>query len=112
MSALLPHVIDLSTNHNVDSFVRTVRLIEAELERRQREFKASRGARISTPIAWHAGSQSNVTAADTAADWSIIDEFSELLSSETGKAEPVVAGKRHPGGRRTGRAPAVGHAEL
>ena len=46
LSARLPHVIDLSTNHNVDSFVRSVRLIEAEMERRQRRVQGGRGPQL------------------------------------------------------------------
>lgn len=83
LSALLPHVIDLSTNHNVDSFVRTVRLIEAELERRQREFK---GVGAPNFDAYRAARTANGSLLPIPRLLIIIDEFSELLSSETGKA--------------------------
>ncbi len=83
LSALLPHVIDLSTNHNVDSFVRTVRLIEAELERRQREFK---GVGAPNFDAYRAARQANPSLLPIPRLLIVIDEFSELLSSETGKA--------------------------
>ena len=83
LSALLPHVIDLSTNHNVDSFVRTVRLIEAELERRQREFK---GVGAPNFDAYRAARQANPSLPPIPRLLIVIDEFSELLSSETGKA--------------------------
>ena len=83
LSALLPHVIDLSTNHNVDSFVRTVRLIEAELERRQREFK---GVGAPNFDAYRAARRSDPSLLAIPRLLVIIDEFSELLSSETGKA--------------------------
>ena len=83
LSALLPHVIDLSTNHNVDSFVRTIRLMVAELERRQREFKS-----IGVPNfdAYRAARRSDPSLLAIPLLLVIIDEFSELLSSETGKA--------------------------
>ena len=83
LSALLPHVIDLSTNHNVDSFVRTVRLIEAELERRQREFK---GVGAPNFDAYRAARQAKPSLLAIPRLLIIIDEFSELLSSESGKA--------------------------
>ena len=83
LSALLPHVIDLSTNHNVDSFVRTVRLIEAELERRQREFK---GVGAPNFDAYRAARQAKPSLLPIPRLLIIIDEFSELLSSEIGKA--------------------------
>ena len=83
LSALLPHVIDLSTNHNVDSFVRTVRLIEAELERRQREFK---GVGAPNFDAYRAARRASPSLRPIPRLMVIIDEFSELLSSETGKA--------------------------
>ena len=83
LSALLPHVIDLSTNHNVDSFVRTVRLIEAELERRQREFK---GVGAPNFDAYRAARQAEPSLLSIPRLLIVIDEFSELLSSEVGKA--------------------------
>ena len=83
LSALLPHVIDLSTNHNVDSFVRTVRLIEAELERRQREFK---GVGAPNFDAYRAARTADESLLPIPRLLIIVDEFSELLSSETGKA--------------------------
>ena len=83
LSAQLPHVIDLSTNHNVDSFVRTVRLIEAELERRQRAFKAVGAPNFD---AYRAARGANASLLPVPRLLVVIDEFSELLSSETGKA--------------------------
>lgn len=83
LSAQLPHVIDLSTNHNVDSFVRTVRLIEAELERRQRAFKAVGAPNFD---AYRAAREANAFLLPIPRLLVVIDEFSELLSSETGKA--------------------------
>ena len=83
LSALLPHVIDLSTNHNVDSFVRTVQLIEAELERRQREFK---GVGAPNFDAYRVARRASPSLLPIPRLMVIIDEFSELLSSETGKA--------------------------
>ena len=83
LSAQLPHVIDLSTNHNVDSFVRTVRLIEAELERRQRAFKSVGAPNFD---AYRAARESNPSLLPVPRLLVVIDEFSELLSSETGKA--------------------------
>ena len=83
LSAMLPHVIDLSTNHNVDSFVRTVRLIEAEQQRRQHEFK---GVGAPNFDAYRAARRANPSLRPIPRLMVIIDEFSELLSSETGKA--------------------------
>ena len=83
LSALLPHVLDLSTNHNVDYFVRTVRLIEAELERRQREFI---GVGAPNFDAYRAAREADGAVLPIPRLLIIIDEFSELLSSETGKA--------------------------
>ena len=83
LSALLPHVIDLSTNHNVDSFVRTVRLIEAELQRRQHELK---GVGAPNFDAYRAARRADPSLRPIPRLLVIIDEFSELLSSETGKA--------------------------
>ena len=83
LSALLPHVIDLSTNHNVDSFVRTVRLIEAELERRQREFKSVGAPNFD---AYGAARRADRSLMPIPRLLIVVDEFSELLSSETGKA--------------------------
>ncbi|MCB0965472.1 MAG: FHA domain-containing protein [Ilumatobacter sp.] len=82
LSARLPHVIDLSTNHDVDSFVRTVRLIEAEMQRRQRSFK-----QVGAPNfdAYRAARRSDPSLAPVPRLLVIVDEFSELLSSETGK---------------------------
>ncbi len=83
LSAQLPHVIDLSTNHNVDSFVRTVRLIEAELERRQRVFKTVGAPNFD---AYRAAREADHSLLPMPRLLVVIDEFSELLSSETGKA--------------------------
>ena len=83
LSAQLPHVVDLSTNHNVDSFVRAVRLIEAELERRQRAFKAAGAPNLD---AYRAARDANPWLLPIPRLLVVIDEFSELLSSETGKA--------------------------
>ena len=83
LSAQLPHVIDLSTNHNVDSFVRTVRLIEAEMLRRQRAFKAVGAPNFD---AYRAARDSKPSLQPVPRLLVVIDEFSELLSSETGKA--------------------------
>ena len=83
LSARLPHVIDLSTNHNVDSFVRTVRLIEAEMRRRQQEFK-----KVGAPnfAAYHAARRAKPSISAIPRLLVIVDEFSELLSSEVGRA--------------------------
>ena len=83
LSARLPHVIDLSTNHDVDSFVRSIHLINAELERRQREFK-----RVGAPNldAYRAARRSTPSLKPVPRLLIVIDEFSELLSSETGRA--------------------------
>ncbi len=82
LSARLPHVIDLSTNHNVDSFVRTVRLIEAEMQRRQHAF-----GEVGAPNfdAYRAARQAKPGLLAVPRLLVIIDEFSELLSSESGR---------------------------
>ena len=83
LSARLPHVIDLSTNHDADSFVRTVQLIEAEMRRRQHEFK-----KVGAPNfdAYRAARRSQPSVPAIPRLLLIVDEFSELLSSEAGKA--------------------------
>ena len=83
LSARLPHVIDLSTNHDVDSFVRCIHLINAELERRQREFKKVGAPNLD---AYRAARQSSPSLIPIPRLLIVIDEFSELLSSETGRA--------------------------
>ncbi|MAT04031.1 MAG: hypothetical protein CL424_03185 [Acidimicrobiaceae bacterium] len=82
LSARLPHVIDLSTNHDVDSFVRTVRLIEAEMQRRQHAF---RGVGAPNFDAYRAARRADPSLPAVPRLLVIVDEFSELLSSETGK---------------------------
>ena len=83
LSARLPHVIDLSTNHDVDSFVRCIHLINAELERRQREFKKVGAPNLD---AYRAARRSTPSLMPIPRLLIVIDEFSELLSSETGRA--------------------------
>ena len=82
LSAQLPHVIDLSTNHDVDSFVRTVRLIEAEMQRRQHEFGTVGAPNFD---AYRAARQADPSLTPIPRLLVIIDEFSELLNSESGK---------------------------
>lgn len=83
LSARLPHVIDLSTNHDVDSFVRTVQMINAEMRRRQHEFK-----KVGAPNfdAYRAARRTRSSIPPIPRLLLIVDEFSELLSSEAGKA--------------------------
>lgn len=83
LSARLPHVIDLSTNHDVDSFVRCIHLINAELERRQREFKKAGAPNLD---AYRAARRSTPSLMPVPRLMIVIDEFSELLGSEAGKA--------------------------
>ena len=83
LSARLPHVVDLSTNHNVDSFERTVRLVDAELHRRERVFKSVGAPNLD---AYLAARRSDASLQPVPRLLLIVDEFSELLSSETGKA--------------------------
>ena len=83
LSARLPHVVDLSTNHDVDSFARCVQLIDAELERRQREFKNAGAPNLDAYLAARRATPSLMPIPRLLI---VIDEFSELLSSETGKA--------------------------
>ena len=83
LSARLPHVIDLSTNHDVDSFVRSIHLINAELERRQREFRKVGAPNLD---AYRVARRSTPSLIPIPRLLIVIDEFSELLSSETGRA--------------------------
>ena len=83
LSARLPHVVDLSTNHDVDSFVRTIQLIEAELRRRQHEFKAVGAPNFD---AYSVARRAKPQLPPIPRLLLIVDEFSELLSSEAGKA--------------------------
>ena len=82
LSARLPHVIDLSTNHNVASFTRSVTLLEAELERRQRAFK-----KVGAPNfdAYHTKRATEASLPAIPRLLVVIDEFSELLSSDSGR---------------------------
>lgn len=82
LSARLPHVIDLSTNHDVASFTRSVSLMEAELERRQREFKSVGAPNFD---AYRAAREADASLPPIPRLLVVIDEFSELLSSDSGK---------------------------
>ncbi|WP_419554824.1 FtsK/SpoIIIE domain-containing protein [Candidatus Poriferisodalis sp.] len=83
LSARLPHVVDLSTNHDVDSFVRTVRLLDSEIRRREQMFKNAGAPNFD---AYRAARRVDASLQPVPRLLLIVDEFSELLSSETGKA--------------------------
>lgn len=83
LSARLPHVVDLSTNHDVDSFERTVRLIDAELHRRERVFRSVGAPNLD---AYRAARRADPSLQPVPRLLLLVDEFSELLSSEAGKA--------------------------
>ena len=82
LSARLPHVVDLSTNLDVDAFVRTVQLVEAEMRRRQDQVRS-----IGAPNfdAYHAARADDPSLPPLPRLLVVIDEFSELLSSDEGR---------------------------
>ena len=81
----LPHVIDLSTNHDVHSFVRTVSLIEAELKRRQKLLDQVGSDGVPNFGAYHVARRSDPGLPPLPRLVVVVDEFSELLSSDVGK---------------------------
>lgn len=82
LSARLPHVVDLSTNQNVDLFVRNVQLIEAEMQRRQRMFRDAGAPNLD---AYHAARAKDASLHAVPRLLIVVDEFSEMLRSETGR---------------------------
>lgn len=79
----VPHVISLTTNADVDRFSRTIELLVAEQRRRQRVFAACGAANID---AYAAVRRSDPSALPMPRLLVVVDEFGELLSTETGKA--------------------------
>jgi len=82
LSARLPHVIDLSTNHDVAAFLRTIRLIQAELQRRQLMMQAQGAANLD---AYRSARSQQPSLKPLPRLLVVVDEFSELLSSPEGK---------------------------
>jgi len=80
----LPHVLDLATNQDPAGFARTVALLSAEVQRRQRKLIE---AEVTDIRSYH---EQRRAKPDAAAPMPrlllVIDEFAELLDSEVGKA--------------------------
>jgi len=81
----LPHVIELLADHDVDSFVRTVSLLEAELRRRQKLMDTVGDGGVPNFEAYQAARRSYPGLTPLPRLVVVVDEFSELLSSEIGK---------------------------
>lgn len=80
--AQLPHVIDLSTNTNIESFERTTALLNAELIRRQEHFRQAGAPNLD---AYRSARASNPALTPIPRLLVVVDEFGELLASDTGK---------------------------
>ncbi len=81
LTAQLPHVIDLSTNLDVDRFQRTIDLLQAEQLRRQRLLRG----RASDLDAYRRLRPTDPALPPLPRLLVVIDEFSELLASDDGR---------------------------
>jgi S-DNA-T family DNA segregation ATPase FtsK/SpoIIIE len=80
--AQLPHVIDLSTNSDIASFERTVALLKAELVRRQECFRSVGAPNLD---AYRSAVAQDPRLVRVPRLLVVVDEFGELLATETGK---------------------------
>lgn len=78
----LPHVIDVTTNLDIEDFERTIKLLHAEQERRQALFGQ---AGTSNLAAYRAARASRPELGAVPLLLVIVDEFSELLAHESGR---------------------------
>lgn len=81
LSARLPHVIDLSTNQDADGFARTIQLLQAEIERRQRLCGTAPNL-----DAYRVARQADPKLEPLPRLLVIVDEYGEMLSTEVGKS--------------------------
>ena len=80
----LPHVLDVSSNQDLDGFERTIRLLAAELRRRQQLFERAGVANLD---AYRVARQRDTGLVPMPRLVALIDEFGEMLSSEVGKEQ-------------------------
>ncbi len=78
----LPHVIDVTTNLDIEDFERTIKLLHAEQERRQALFGQ---AGTSNLAAYRAARATRPELGPVPLLLVIVDEFSELLAHESGR---------------------------
>ncbi|MEM9611491.1 MAG: FtsK/SpoIIIE domain-containing protein [Actinomycetota bacterium] len=78
----LPHVIDVTTNLDIEDFERTIRLLHAEQERRQALFGQ---AGTSNLAAYRSARATRPELGPVPLLLVIVDEFSELLAHESGR---------------------------
>lgn len=78
----LPHVLEVTSNQDLDRFERTIRLLSAELERRQRCFQAANVANLDAYRIGRTGSPSLPPVPRLVV---LVDEFGEMLSSDIGR---------------------------
>lgn len=83
LAAGFPHTVNLSTNADIGLFVRTTALLNAELRRRQSRFREAGAANLE---AYRAARSRTPALEPIPALLVIVDEFSELLATDEGKA--------------------------
>jgi S-DNA-T family DNA segregation ATPase FtsK/SpoIIIE len=85
LTAALPHVIALATNQNIDNFERTINLLAAEHERRERIFEREAG--VATIEGYRTARQNRPELPPIPRLLVVVDEFAELLETNEGKAQ-------------------------
>lgn len=83
--ATLPHVVALATNQNIDLFERTLALLTAEQQRRQRQFTDVAG--VATLEGYRTARQARPALAALPRLLVVVDEFAELLHTPEGRAQ-------------------------
>jgi DNA segregation ATPase FtsK/SpoIIIE, S-DNA-T family len=78
-----PHVIEVSSNNNLDRFERTIRMLSAEKERRERLFLEAGVSNLGT---YRKAGLSNARLPAIPRLVLLVDEFGELTANETGRA--------------------------
>ncbi len=78
----LPHVLEVTSNKDIDRFERTITMLTAELERRQGIFG---GAEVVNLDAYRAAREQNPSLPAVPRMVVLIDEFGELYSSDVGR---------------------------
>jgi len=81
----LPHVVALATNQDIDLFERTLTLLTAEHERRQRLFTDVAG--VATIEGYRTARQARPELPPVPRLLVVVDEFAELLDSPDGRAQ-------------------------
>src|SRR5690606_14528955 len=85
ITATLPHVIALATNQNIDLFERTITLLTAEHERRERIFLEEAG--VATIEGYRTARERRPELPPIPRLLVVVDEFAELLETPEGKAQ-------------------------